>query len=411
MKRMTTLLIGFVTGALLVGCLGAATYYGYVRPRHVAEVKREAEKDAADRSSLSRRASELTAEVNEKKTTTAAQTSQPGQTSVNKLSSTAEATLTKRLQDEQFVGTLLLVKDGQIIYNQGFGYADAAKKRLNTPQSLFQIGSAQKSLTATLIAQLIAAGKLHYTDNVHQYYDQIPAARNITIRQLLDMTSGLKMDDAVPKTVMTDTQIVQRALTRMEYLPENQGHEVYQAVNYVLLAGIINQLTGQSYEQNVQAKLFQPLGITSSQAGFMWDFANQSHRTTSYVSGGQFSTYQKIAKESVADMYRELGTGNIYATPYTFFRLQQAIIQGKYVDRAAVATLRDSTDGEYGGGVYSYPTYIYSHGVKNWQELIMTISTDGNSGVMFMSNRAYDYDQARARAAWYWQFLQNAQVN
>lgn len=413
MKKHNVLwLVSLIVGILVGGAVSAGVYHWWLAPRsnRVAAqlVAKERAKNEAALASLAAQNSSLTKRVQGKEA--AANQAKPGATSVNKLSAAAAKELTTHLQDEQFVGTILLVRDGQIIYHQGFGYADAATKRLNTVHSLFQIGSAQKSLTATLVAQLVTAGKMNYTDNLHQYYSQVPAARNITVRQMLDMASGLSLDDAVPKTVLSDQAVVQRALDRMQYTPANQGKKVYQAVNYVLLAGIVEKLTGQSYEQAVKTRLFQPLGLQNAQAGFMWDFAGQTNRTTSYMSGGDLSTYEKIARESQADMHRELGTGNIYATPYAFFQLQQAIIQGKYVDWTAIATLRDSTGGQYAGGVYNYPTYVYSHGVKNWQELILAISKDGDTGVVQMSNRAYDYDQARDRSTWLWQFVQRAEL-
>ncbi|MCT2907371.1 serine hydrolase domain-containing protein [Schleiferilactobacillus harbinensis] len=407
MKRITAFLIGLLTGAVVVGAAGTATYYGYVRPRHLAEVKREAEKDAADRSSLSLRVSDLTKDLQaaDKKLPV-----QPGQTSVNKLSETAEAQLTKKLQAEQFVGTVLLVRNGTIIYHQGIGYADAAKKRLNTVKSIYQIGSTQKSLTAIALAQLIQAGKVHYGDNIHQYYSQIPASHNITIREMLNMRSGLIYTLGAPKTVLTDDQVIQRSLDNLTYDADFHGKQNYQAVNFVLLAGIIEKISGQSYEQYITQHLFQPLQLTNTQAGFAWNFAQQPNRTVSYVAKDGIGTYDKTITENLADMRGELGTGNIYTTPYALYRLERAIIQGKYTSTAAVAELRDTTDGQYGGGVYNFPTYVYSHGVKNYQELVFTMSDDGNTAAILMTNRAYDYNNALPRAKWYYHFAQTAEL-
>lgn len=412
-KRTRNLIIGILLGLVLMGATGLAVYHYWAVPRFEKRteeaVKRATAEEEADASSLSKKAADLSKQA-DKKNAGSQSTAKPGTDSVDKLSAASEQTLTKRLKEEQFVGTLLLVRGGQIIYNQGFGYADAATKRLNTVNSLFQIGSTQKSLTAILVAQLIAQGKLHYTDNINQYYSEIPAGYHITIRQMLDMRSGLSLDVKTPTTVMTDAQVIARAIANMHYSAANQGKQVYQAVNYVILAGVVEKLTGMSYEQAIKTKLFAPLNIMDSQAGFMWDFADQNNHTISYVSGPQFDTYDKIAVETTADMHGELGTGNIYTTPYTLYQLQRAIIQGKYITTEQLAQLRNSRNGEYGGGLYNYGSYVYSHGVKDWQELIMTIGSDGNDAVIFMSNRAYDYDNARPRSQWYWNFLENAQV-
>ncbi|MFT8399267.1 MAG: serine hydrolase domain-containing protein [Schleiferilactobacillus harbinensis] len=407
MKRITAFLIGLLVGAVIVGGAGAATYYGYVRPRHLAEVKREEERAEADRNSLALRVSDLTKDLQaaDKKLPV-----QPGQTSVNRLSDTAEAQLQKKLQAEQFVGTLLLVRNGTIIYNQGIGYADAAKKRVNTVNSIYQIGSTQKSLTAIAIAQLIQAGKVHYEDNIHEYYSQIPASHNITIREMLDMRSGLIYTLGAPKQVLTDDQVIQRNLDNLVYDAAFHGKQNYQAVNFVLLAGIIEKVSGQSYEQYITQHLFQPLQLTNAQAGFAWNFAKQSNRTVSYVAKDGLGTYDKIITENLADMRGELGTGNIYTTPYALYRLERAIIQGKYVPTDAVDALRDTTDGQYGGGVYNFPGYVYSHGVKNYQELVFTMSDDGNTAAILMTNRAYAYNEAVPRSKWFYHFAQTAEL-
>ncbi|KRM27541.1 serine hydrolase [Schleiferilactobacillus harbinensis] len=408
MKRITTFIIGLLIGGAIIGAAGITVYYSYVRPRHVAEVKRETEKDAADRSSLALRVSDLNKDLQAASKKLPAQ---PGQSSVNKLSSTAEAQLVKRLNSEQFIGTVLMVRNGTIIYHQGFGYADASKKRLNTVKSIFQIGSTQKSLTAIALAQLIAQGKVHYSDNIHQYYSQIPSSHNITIRQMLDMRSGLIYTLGAPKAVLTDAQVVQRNLDNLVYDAAFHGKQNYQAVNFVLLAGIIEKVSGQSYEQYITQHLFQPLNFTNAQVGFAWNFAKQANRTVSYVAKDGIGTYGETITEKLADMRGELGTGNIYTTPYALYQLERAINQGKYISTDDLDTLRDTTDGQYGGGVYNFPDYVYSHGVKNYQDLVFAMSKDGNTAIVLMSNRPYEYNKALDKAKWYYNFAQTAELS
>lgn len=405
MKRSTAFIVGLLLGIVLVAGAGAATYYYYIQPHQAAALKRTEEKSAAERSSLAARTSYLTRDLQAKdKKKTAA----PRTTAVDKLTTTAEAQLTAQLQKEQFVGTILLVRNGTIIYHQGFGYADYAKKRLNTVHSIFQIGSTQKSLTAAAIAQLIGQGKLQYTDNIHTYYESIPEADNITIRDMLNMRSGLTYDYEAPKTVLTDAQVLQRNLDGVKYDANYHGKQNYQAVNFVLLAGLVEKLSGQTYEQYITQHFFQPLKLTNASAGFAWNFAKQANRTVSYMDKSGLSTYAKTITETVADMHGELGTGNIYTTPYALYQIEHAMVTSKYLSTTALAELRNTTDGQYGGGVYNFPTYVYSHGVKNYQELVFVMSNDGNTAAILMSNRAYDYNNGLAKGKWYYNFAQSA---
>ena len=85
---------------------------------------------------------------------------QNGTASVDLLNQSANDQLYNRLMSEQFNGTLLLVRNGQVIFHGAYGMADAAAARANTVQSLYQIASVEKSLTGVLIAQAVGAGQL-----------------------------------------------------------------------------------------------------------------------------------------------------------------------------------------------------------------------------------------------------------
>lgn len=334
---------------------------------------------------------------------TAAQ--QNGTASVNQLSQSATNQLNDRLASEQFNGTLLLVRNGQVIFHNAYGMADAAANRANTVQSLYQIASVEKSLTGVLVAQAASAGQLSYDDNIHQYFPSVPAEDNITIRDLLDMRSGLSMTDAVPTDVLTDNQVIQRALDLMQYDPSQHGVSNYQGVNYNLLTGILEKVTGQSYEELVQQRFFSPLGLGADQAGFAWNLAAQPNHTVSYITG---SGYSQTDNETVADMHSELGTGNIYMTSFALYRLEQAIVQGKIISQNTLAGLWNATDGSFRGGLYNQPDHYYAHGVKASQETIFLMSPDGKTAVVYIDNREFDIDNALSRGDWYWQFVNNA---
>lgn len=333
---------------------------------------------------------------------------QNGTASVDKLNKAANDQLYARLMSEQFNGTLLLVRNGQVIFHGAYGMADAAAARANTVQSLYQIASVEKSLTGVLIAQAVTNGQVSYTDNIHQYFDSVPAEDNITIRDLLDMRSGLSMNDDAPSEVLSDDALIQRALSQMSYDPSMHGVSDYQGVNYNLLAGILEQVTGQSYENLVQTRLFAPLGLGADQAGFVWNMASQPNHTVSYVTE---TGYDQTDDETLADMRRELGTGNIYMTSFALYKLEQAIMQGKIISQSALNDLWNATDGTYRGGMYNDSDHVYSHGVKASNETIFLMSRDGNTGVVYIDNRDFDIDDAASRGEWYWQFVNNAGLN
>ncbi|MFK5281332.1 serine hydrolase domain-containing protein, partial [Lacticaseibacillus paracasei] len=111
--------------------------------------------------------------------------------------------------------------------------------------TLFQIGSIQKAVTAVALAQLAASGKLSLDDPVGKYLTGIKTGDQVTLRMMVAMRSGFSLRRYQP-TVMDDANIIQWSIANLTYLP--QDNYAYQAVNYVLLAGVIEKVAGRSYE-------------------------------------------------------------------------------------------------------------------------------------------------------------------
>ncbi|KRN27556.1 penicillin-binding protein precursor (Beta-lactamase class C) [Lactobacillus selangorensis] len=287
----------------------------------------------------------------------------------------------KLLTTNKVIGTLLVVKNNKVIWQQGFGYADAAAQRGNNAASLYQIGSIQKSLTATLfVKDLIDTGKVKYNDPVAKYYPTIPHGHQITIRDMLDMVSGIYHTDLADK-VMTDQEIVNWSAKHLTVKPENIGLFSYQPINFTLLTGILEKETGQNYQDLLDQQLLTPLNLVHT--GFVQAMGDEKHRTYSYKDG---TTYQRYPDESQVEISRELGTGNLYASAGDLFRMEQGIIQGKIISKKRLAELRNTTNGSYRGGAYCFKTYVNGHGVEAGYDAGYALAKDGRSGVVLLAN-------------------------
>jgi D-alanyl-D-alanine carboxypeptidase len=154
-------------------------------------------------------------------------------------------------------GVLIGVWDGTGgSYIHAFGYADLATHRKLTPQDHFRIGSITKTFVATVILQLVDEGKLKLDDPLSKFDigATIPDAQNITIRDLLNMRSGLFEVTDVPefKTVkwgiknnVDQITIIKWALAQKTYFPPGTRFH-YSNTNYLILGLIIERITGQS---------------------------------------------------------------------------------------------------------------------------------------------------------------------
>jgi CubicO group peptidase (beta-lactamase class C family) len=152
-----------------------------------------------------------------------------------------------------------IVRRDRIVYLRGFGTAAGQGV---TPQTPFLIGSLSKSFTALAVMQLVEAGKLNLDTQVHQYLPwfrlkDLEASRAITVRHLLNQTSGL------PTSAGFFTPDAE-SLGRTELVhPVGQVYE-YCNLNYRILGLLVEAVTGQTYAAYVREHILTPLKMRST---------------------------------------------------------------------------------------------------------------------------------------------------
>jgi len=178
--------------------------------------------------------------------------------------------------------SVVVVKDGQILYSNAFGYADKPHGVKATPDTVYHWWSMTKIPTAIAIMQLREQGKLNLDDAVTKYlpwFDVVYPSSNspvITIRHLLQHTSGLP--DTIPAmigwvhyndVVSNQTEIVKKYLPDFKKLKFEPGQKaVYSNLNYMVLGAVIEAVSGQSYETFIAENILDPLDM--SQTGFVY---------------------------------------------------------------------------------------------------------------------------------------------
>ena len=165
--------------------------------------------------------------------------------------------------------SLVIVKDGQIIYMKGLGYKDFEKKLPVTPDTQFAIGSATKAFTALTVLMAQDEKKLSLTDSPKKYlpyfhmYDP-DTDKNITLRDLLSHSSGLNR---------TDLAMITGKLNRAELIevagqakPTAKLHEKFQYQNIMFVAAGEAAAAAEksSWDKLIATRIFAPLGMTNS---------------------------------------------------------------------------------------------------------------------------------------------------
>ncbi|HLM20989.1 MAG TPA: serine hydrolase domain-containing protein [Propionibacteriaceae bacterium] len=205
-----------------------------------------------------------------------------------------DAYLDREMRELRIPGLALgIVHDDEIVHLQAFGVADASGRAV-TPQTPFILASASKSFTALAIMQLVEDGKVDLDAPVVTYLPSFSvgdesASTTITLRHLLNHTSGLSEDTAYEPMLsndMSDSALSERvkALSDAELVHRPGEAFEYTDANYDTLGLIVEKVSGQSYEASIRERIFTPLGMSRS-------FTDQTEARQSGLASGHRSWF------------------------------------------------------------------------------------------------------------------------
>ena len=165
--------------------------------------------------------------------------------------------------------SLVIVKDGEIVYLKGLGYKDFANRIPVTPDSQFAIGSATKAFTALSVLMAQDEGKLSLSDNPKKYLpffkikDPETDAK-ITIRDLLSHSSGLNRTDFAMITGKLNREELIKVAGEAKPTAKLGEKFQYQNIMFTAAGEIVAKVQKQLWEKFVPERIFKPLGMTNS---------------------------------------------------------------------------------------------------------------------------------------------------
>ncbi len=173
------------------------------------------------------------------------------------------------VKNQQFSGNVLVIENNKVVYQNAFGYADLTSYKPNSTSTRFPIASISKLFTATAILQLKEKGLLHTSDAVEKFLPGFPYPE-VTIKHLLSHTSGLPPYNAFfdkerkenPKRVFTNKDFLPGVIANKQpliYSPGEKGN--YDNINFLVLALVIEKVTGIPYKNYIEANILQPAGM------------------------------------------------------------------------------------------------------------------------------------------------------
>lgn len=321
-----------------------------------------------------------------------------------------EEVLNKNLLRGSFNGAILVAKNGTIVYEKYVGLQDPRKKSADsiTAETPFQIASTGKTMTSAAILKLWQDGRLNLDDAVTKYFPGFPYP-DVTVKTLLDHRSGLpnylyymEKGDWNRKQQATNTDVLNTLLNWKPAKAANADRRFqYCNTNFVLLALIVEKVSGLSYPEFMKQNIFDPLGMKNT---FVIGLGEQGTHMQS------FQANNSLWSLDFSD--GPYGDKNVYSTPRDLLLWDRALTEGKVLNEktleAAYTPYSNEKPGihNYGLGwrMLLYPNgkkIIYHNGhwhgfnsafarLPDEQATIIIISNRHNNGVYSTAKKLYE---------------------
>jgi len=284
------------------------------------------------------------------------------------------------------------------------GQADIETGRQISTDDKVRIASNTKTFVATLILQLVDEGKLGLDDPLEKDISGVPNAEQITIRQLLNMTAGIfsftedetfsEEFTADPLMEITPQEELDIALSYPPDFPPGEGWH-YSDTNYEILGMIAEEVTGNPIEEEVQRRVIEPLGLTSTSFPTLPDMPEGSAR--GYVLGddGQLMDYTRVNPavpwaggamisdlEDLKVWAKALATGELLSEEMHQQQLRWVDIPGA-----------ERVDGKYGLGIMSLAGFQGHNGAIFGYNSVVLYLPEADATIVVLANKSTNFSE------------------
>ena len=274
----------------------------------------------------------------------------PSPPSPQELQTRVEEYMSARVNRNHFSGSILIAREGKVLFSKGYGMANHELDVPNTPHTKFRLGSITKQFTAMAILILQQQGKLNVHDKIKKYLPDAPKAWDeITIEHLLTHTSGiynytesLEFLKTLPVRVTLKDLIAKFRDRPLNFKPGDKFS--YSNSGYVVLGQIIETASGQNYPSFIKQAIFDPLAMTET--GYDNATALLKHRASGYTRrlGIVLTNCDYI------DMSIPHAAGALYSTTLDLLKWDQALYTEKLVPRKLLDAMFTPHKDNYGYG-------------------------------------------------------------
>jgi CubicO group peptidase (beta-lactamase class C family) len=333
-------------------------------------------------------------------------TSEHAEAQVSKTLDTLFQTLVQR---NAFSGSILIAEHGKPIYEKNFGYANLDTKTPIDKNTMFELASNSKQFTAMAIIQLHQKGKLKYEDSLGKYFPGLPYSR-ITINDLIHHTSGIPdflgwgaKEIDVTKINFNKDILESLQKSSAKTLFEPGVNMAYSNTNYVLLALIVEKVSGISFASYLSKNIFEPLGMMHTQVYGQRYFKKKiNNYAYGYIYDGIKDKYL-LSDSTERYQYFFDGVAGAYgisSTTEDLLKWDQALYTEKLANKQEIKNaftpylLKDGKPAELMGLPYGFAWminesqkfYIHTGGYPGYASLIIRYFDKDQTVIVLMNN-------------------------
>ncbi len=297
-----------------------------------------------------------------------------------------------------FSGSVLVAKDGEVLYADGFGYANIEHNVENSPEKKYRIASISKQFTSMLIMQKVSEGKISLDSTISTYIEDYPKPQGniITIHHLLSHTSGMPhyagIPDFFPKygRLPFEHREFVELFWDLDLLFEPGEEFSYSSFGYYLLGYILEEVSGKTFPELLNDRILEPLE--------MFNTGVEDHRKIimNRAYGYNF-LLDYFERAGFRDLSTALATGDMYSSPLDMVRWERALADNKLLDKEYQDMIfSPNLDGYAYGWRTGYSkmnendsVYYHQHtgGTNGFTSIVTRLPEDGYYIVVFCNSR------------------------
>jgi CubicO group peptidase (beta-lactamase class C family) len=232
--------------------------------------------------------------------------------------------------------SVIVIRDGRVVFRRAYGMADLERKTPASPTTDYRLASLTKQFTAMAIMLLVRDGRLTYDQPARTLLPELPpATAGVTIRHLLNHTSGLlDYEDLIPdtQTVQVSDQDVLQLLASRDSVNFPAGTKYrYSNSGYCLLALVVERVSGMAFADFLRQRVFAPLGMARTLAH------RDGRDTVPERAYGYTPDSGRFVPSDQSVTSATLGDGGIYTSVDDLVHWDAALYTERLVDRVTLA--------------------------------------------------------------------------